>query len=56
MCGINIGKRAIVGATATVTKDVSDIALVIGTPASVVGWVSEAGKRLFLDSDGYAFC
>jgi len=25
-------------------------------PARVVGWVSEAGKKLVFDSDGYAFC
>lgn len=56
VCGNNVGKSAIVGAGATVTKNVPDFAIVIGTPARVVGWVSEAGKKLVFDKDGYAYC
>ena len=56
VCGNTIGKNAIVGAGAIVTKDVPDFALVIGAPARIVGWVSEAGKKLIFDNKGYAFC
>jgi len=56
VCGNTIGKNAIVGAGAIVTKDVPDFALVIGAPARIVGWVSEAGKKLVFDNKGYAFC
>jgi UDP-2-acetamido-3-amino-2,3-dideoxy-glucuronate N-acetyltransferase len=56
VCGNTIGKSAIVGAGATVTKNVPDFALVIGTPAKIIGWVSEAGKRLKFDDDGKAYC
>jgi len=56
VCGNTIGKSAIVGAGAVVTKDIPDFALVVGTPAKIIGWVSEAGKRLDFDEDGYAFC
>ena len=56
VCGNTIGKNAIVGAGATVTKDVPDFALVVGTPAKVVGWVSEAGKKLIFDKNGLATC
>ena len=56
VCGNTIGKSAIVGAGSTVTKDVPDFALVIGTPARVIGWVSEAGKKLVFDKNGYANC
>jgi UDP-2-acetamido-3-amino-2,3-dideoxy-glucuronate N-acetyltransferase len=56
VCGNTIGKSAIVGAGSTVTKDVPDFALVIGTPARVIGWVSEAGKKLVFDKNGYATC
>ena len=56
VCGNIIGNNAIVGASATVTKDVPDFALVIGTPAKIVGWVSEAGKKLNFNVDGYAYC
>jgi UDP-2-acetamido-3-amino-2,3-dideoxy-glucuronate N-acetyltransferase len=56
VCGNKIGKNAMVGAGAVVTKDVPDFALVVGSPAKIIGWVSEAGKRLQFDSSGYAFC
>ncbi|MGA2531561.1 MAG: acyltransferase [Candidatus Aminicenantales bacterium] len=56
MCGHNIGRFAFVGAGAVVTKDVPDFALVVGCPAKVAGWVSEAGKRLEFNKDGLAYC
>ncbi len=56
VCGITIGKFAFVGAGAVVTKDVPDFALVVGNPARVKGWYSEAGKKLLFDEDGFAFC
>lgn len=56
LCGITIGKYSFIGAGAVVTKDVPDYALVVGNPARVVGWMSEAGQKLKFDSDGYAFC
>jgi len=43
---VRIGKWALVGAGAVVTKDVSDFALVVGNPAIQVGWVGRAGKKL----------
>jgi UDP-2-acetamido-3-amino-2,3-dideoxy-glucuronate N-acetyltransferase len=56
VCGHTIGRAALVGAGAVVTKDVPDFALVVGNPARVVGWVSEAGKKLVFDADGFAYC
>lgn len=56
VCGITIGKYAFIGAGAVVTKDVPDFALVVGNPAKLIGWVSEAGKKLHFDKDGIAFC
>jgi UDP-2-acetamido-3-amino-2,3-dideoxy-glucuronate N-acetyltransferase len=56
VCGLAIGRFAFVGAGAVVTKDVPDFALVIGNPARIVGWMSEAGKKLAFDKDGFAFC
>lgn len=46
VCGNKIGKFAMVGAGAVVTKDVADYALVVGNPAKKIGWVSESGDRL----------
>lgn len=56
VCGNTIGKHATVGAGAVVTKDVPDYALMVGVPAKVIGWVSEAGKKLIFDDNGFAEC
>lgn len=56
VCGHTLGKHCLVGAGAVVTKDVPDYALVVGNPAKVVGWVSEAGRKLNFDNEGIAFC
>lgn len=56
VCGITIGRFAFVGAGAVVTKDVPDFALVVGNPARIKGWYSEAGKKLNFDDKGFAFC
>jgi UDP-2-acetamido-3-amino-2,3-dideoxy-glucuronate N-acetyltransferase len=56
VCGITIGKFAFIGAGAVVTKNVPDYALLVGNPAKLIGWMSEAGQRLHFEKDGTAFC
>ena len=56
VCGHTLGKHCMIGAGTVVTKDVPDYALVIGVPGKVVGWVSEAGKKLKFDENGKAYC
>lgn len=56
VCGHTIGRFAFVGAGAVVTKDVPDFALVVGNPARIVGWMSEAGRKLIFDDKGFAVC
>ncbi|MDR1005835.1 MAG: N-acetyltransferase [Bacteroidales bacterium] len=46
VCGHNIGRYALIGAGAVVTKNVADYALVVGNPARQCGWVSEYGHKL----------
>lgn len=56
VCGITIGRHAMIGAGAVVTKDVPDYALVVGSPARIIGWFSEGGERLHFDEEGFAHC
>ena len=46
VCGITIGKRAMVAAGAVVTRDVPAYALVMGNPARVAGMVDDDGNRV----------
>lgn len=46
MCGITIGREAVVAAGAVVTKDVADCALVAGVPAQKQRGTDECGEKL----------
>ena len=46
VCGVDIGRYALVGAGAVVTRSVPDYALVLGVPAHRIGWVSRHGLPL----------
>ncbi|MEH6558990.1 MAG: acyltransferase [Oceanicoccus sp.] len=54
LSGITVGRYALVAAGATVTKNVPDFALVIGTPARIQGWVSKSGINLGMPVKGDA--
>lgn len=43
---VRIGRFAMVGAGAVVTRDVPDYALVVGNPARQIGWVDAEGNRV----------
>ena len=53
---VKIGKWALVGAGSVVIKDVKDFALVVGSPARQVGWVSPSGVRLKQISESVFEC
>jgi UDP-2-acetamido-3-amino-2,3-dideoxy-glucuronate N-acetyltransferase len=46
VCGITVGRYALVGAGSVVTRDVADHEMVTGNPARAMGWVGRAGERL----------
>lgn len=54
VCGVTIGKFALIGAGAVVNKDVKDYALIVGVPGRQIGWVSKAGNRLEFDEKNEA--
>lgn len=56
VCGHTIGRYALIGAGAVVTKDIPPYALVVGNPSRQIGWVSEYGHRLEFDAVGEAVC
>ena len=55
ICGNTIGKFALIGAGAVVTKSVKPYALIVGNPGKQIGWVSEFGHRLNF-KNGTAIC
>jgi acetyltransferase-like isoleucine patch superfamily enzyme len=46
VCGIDIGRWAMIGAGAVVTRDVPAFGLVVGAPAHLIGHVCSCGQRL----------
>ena len=46
ICGNTLGKYCFIAAGAVVTKDVPAYALMVGNPATRIGWMSKSGERL----------
>lgn len=56
ICGNEIGKYALIGAGAVITKNIPNYALVVGNPAKQIGWISEHGHKLLFDTNNEALC
>lgn len=46
ICGVTIGKYALIGSGAVINKDVKPYALMVGVPARQIGWVGISGNTL----------
>ena len=46
VCGVTVGRWALVGSGAVVTRAVPDYAIVAGNPARIIGYVDEAGNKV----------
>jgi UDP-2-acetamido-3-amino-2,3-dideoxy-glucuronate N-acetyltransferase len=56
LCGVTVGKYAMVGAGSVLINDVADYAIVIGNPAKQDGWISKSGHRLHFGLENVALC
>jgi UDP-2-acetamido-3-amino-2,3-dideoxy-glucuronate N-acetyltransferase len=56
VCGVTIGRYAMVGAGSVVTRDVPDFALVYGVPAKQHGWACQCGTLIGELEDGATYC
>lgn len=56
VCGVRLGRFALVGAGSVVTRDVPQHALVLGNPARRRGWVCECARPLPAANGGQAAC
>lgn len=56
VCGNNLGKHCFIAAGSVITKNVPDYAMMVGVPARIVGWVSEAGVRMNFDENSEFKC
>jgi UDP-2-acetamido-3-amino-2,3-dideoxy-glucuronate N-acetyltransferase len=46
VCGITVGRWAMIGAGSVVTRNVPDHGLVVGNPARLIGYVCKCGERI----------
>ena len=56
VCGVNIGKFALIGAGSVVTKNVPDHGLVFGNPARLKGFVCACANKLELKEEKETNC
>ena len=56
LCGTTVGVCAFIGASAVLTRDAPDYALMMGVPARVSGWVCACGRKIAFNEQNRARC
>ncbi|OEH86532.1 hypothetical protein BHU72_13050 [Desulfuribacillus stibiiarsenatis] len=56
VCGIQIGKHALIGAGSVVTKDVPNHAIIYGNPGKIQGWICKCGETIIKKTDKILKC
>lgn len=51
VCGHTVGKYALIGAGAVITKDVPDYAIMVGNPARLSGYACNCGEKLKFENN-----
>jgi len=46
LCGVTVGQWALIGAGATVSRDIGDFVLAYGSPARSMGWICPCGESV----------
>ena len=49
ICGVEIGEYALIGAGSLISKNVKNFSVMVGNPATRIGWVSTSGHKLNKD-------
>ena len=56
VCGVTIGKYALIGAGSVVIKNIPNFGLIVGNPGRLIGWVDKQGNRLTFSDEGLSKC
>ncbi len=56
VCGVTIGRYALIGAGTVVVKNIPNYAIVVGNPGRLIGWVDKQGNRLTFGNNGMSKC
>lgn len=51
VCGVTIGKYALLGAGTVVIQDVPDYAIVVGNPSRIIGYTCKCGNKLTFNGE-----
>lgn len=51
ICGVEIGRWAMIGAGAVIREDIPDYGIAVGNPAKLIGWICECGNKIIFEGN-----